>query len=164
MTGSTNGQINDASAPFSPNSGTLNSVTNYNGINTAGGGIPAIYGYGRVTGQVAAKAALATYTVGATDGTFIVSGNINVTTSVTHSFTMTVTYSDENNTSRTLTLNFSSVAGVLGTAITNALGVGAYEGVPLHIRCKAATAITFATVGTFTSVAYNAEGIIQQLA
>jgi len=49
------------------------------------------------------------------------------------------------------------------TAITNVQGVGAYEGVPLHIRAKASTAITVATTGTFTSVTYNVEGYITQI-
>lgn len=139
-------------------------TTNYNSINTAGYGVPAIYGSGRVTAQTAAAAAIATYTVGAADGTFLVSGNINVTASTVNNFTMTCTYTDETNTSRTLTFNFSSITGTLGTAITNALGTGAYEGIPLHIRCKASTAITIATTGTFTTVTYNAEGVITQLA
>lgn len=120
-------------------------------------------GSGRVTAQTAAAAAFATYTVGANDGSFIVSSNVLVTASTTHSFTVTVTYTDEGSSSRTLTLNFSQITGTLLTAITNVQGVGAYEGVPLHIRCKAATTITFATVGTFTSVTYNSEGVIQQI-
>lgn len=138
-------------------------VTQYGGVTTSGWGTPAVYGSGRVTAQAAAAASIATYTVGAADGTFTVSGNVNVTAATTASFTMTVTYTDETNTPRTLTLNFSNVTGTLLTTITNVTGTGAYEGVPLHIRCKAATAITFATVGTFTSVTYNAEGFITQI-
>lgn len=137
-------------------------ISSYNGVSTAGWGIPAIYGSGRATAQVAAQASVATYTVGAADGTFEVSANILVTASVTNSFTCTCTYTDEGNTSRTLTLSFSQISGVLVTTITNVTGTGAYEGVPLHIRCKASTSITIATVGTFTSVTYNAEGIIKQ--
>lgn len=139
-------------------------ITTYNGISTVGQGVPAIYGIGRVTAQVAAAASIATYTVGSSDGTFVVSGNVNVTTATAHSFTMTVTYTDETNTSRTLTLSFSQITGTILTTITNVTGAGAYEGIPLHIRCKASTAITFATVGTFTTVTYNAEGIITQYA
>lgn len=137
-------------------------IVSYNGVATVGWGIPAIYGSGRATAQVAANASVATYTVGAADGTFEVSANILVTASVTNSFTCTCTYTDEGNTSRTLTLSFSQISGVLVTTITNVTGTGAYEGVPLHIRCKASTAITIATTGTFTSVTYNCEGIIKQ--
>lgn len=119
--------------------------------------------YGRVTAQVAANASIATYTVGASDGSFEVSGNVLVTASVTNSFTETCAYTDESNTPRTLTLTFSNVGGTFLTTITNVTGTGAYEGVPLQIRAKAATTITFATVGTFTSVTYNAEGSVRQL-
>jgi hypothetical protein len=117
----------------------------------------------RFTAQTAAKT-LAAYTVGANDGSFIVSANVLVTVSTTHSFTVTVSYTDESNTARTLTLNFSQVTGTFITAITNVLGAGAYEGVPLHIRCKAGTTITIASAagGTYTTVTYNIEGIIQQ--
>lgn len=138
-------------------------VTNYAGVATTGWGHPAIYGSGRQTAQTAADASVAAYTVGAADGTFLISSNVNVTASVTHSFTTTVTYTDETNTSRVLTLTFSQLTGTLLTAITNVQGVGAYEGVPLHIRCKAATSITLATTGTFTSVTYNVEGYITQI-
>jgi hypothetical protein len=139
--------------------------TNYNGVATAGLGHPAIYGYGRQTGQTAADASVATYTLGASDGSFLISANVLVTTSVTHTFTVTCTYTDESNTSRVLTLTFSQLTGTLLTAITNVTGAGAYEGVPLHIRCKASTTITIATAagGTYTSVNYNVEGAITEV-
>lgn len=139
-------------------------ITNYNAIATAGGGVPAIYGVGRFTAQTAAKASVSSYTVGAADGSFEVSANVLVTTATLHSFTATVTYTDEGNTSRTVTMQFSTIAGAFVTAMTNAQGTVPYEGVPLHIRCKASTSITIATVGTFTTVTYNVEGIIKQTA
>lgn len=139
-------------------------VANYNAVTTAGWGIPAIYGTGRSTAQTAAVASVAAYTVGAADGSFLVSANVLVTTATVHSFTATVAYTDEGNTARTLTLQFSTLAGAFITAITNAQGTVPYEGVPLHLRCKAATAITIATVGTFTTVTYNVEGMITQIA
>lgn len=119
---------------------------------------------GRVAAQTAAAASITTLTVGGSDSSYIVSGNVLVTAATTASFTMTCTYTDEGNTSRTLTLTFSQSTGTLLTAITNVTGTGAYEGVPLHIRCKASTTITFATTGTFTSVTYNAEAQITQIA
>ena len=136
----------------------------YNNVTTAGWGIPAIYAAGRATAQTAANASVATYTVGAADGSFQVSANVLVTTATTHNFTVTCTYTDEGNTARTLTFNFSSIAGVLATAIINTGGAVPYQGVPLHIRCKAATAITIKTTGTFTTVTYNVEGLILQTA
>lgn len=121
-----------------------------------------VVGANRATAQTAAKS-LTAYTVGAADASFIVSANVNVTASTTNSFTVTVAYTDETNTARTLTLTFSNISGTLLTTITNVLGVGAYEGVPLHIRAKAGTTITIASTGTFTSVTYNLEGIINQI-
>lgn len=125
-------------------------------ITGTGGLFATIVGNDRKTGLTAAQA-LATYTVGAADASYVVSANVLVTTSVLHSFTVTVTYTDESNTSRTLTLNFSTLAGVLAPTITNTSGAGPYEGVPTHIRCKAATTIVVQTTGTFTTVTYNFE-------
>lgn len=138
-------------------------ITNYNGIATAGWGVPAIYGSGRSTAQTAAVVSVATYTVGAADGSFEISANVLVTTATVHNFTVTCTYTDEGNTARTITLTFSNVGGTLLTAITNTGGTVPYEGVPLVIRAKASTAITIATTGTFTTVVYNVEGHIMQI-
>lgn len=118
---------------------------------------------GRVTAQTAAAASIATITVPASDSSYRVSANVLVTASTTHSFTITCAYTDEGNTARTLTFPVSQLAGTIITAITNVTGAGPYEGVPLHIRCKAGTTITIATTGTFTSVTYNAEAYIEQL-
>ncbi len=142
----------------------LGKVTQYNSINTTGQGIPSIYGTGRSTGQTAAVDSVVTYTVGVADGSFIISSNMNVTGSTTHAFSAQVDYTDETNTSRTVTLSFSQLAGSIINSITNVTGVGPYEGIPLHIRCKASTSITMKTVGTFTSVVYNVEGSITQIA
>lgn len=136
----------------------------YNGITTAGWGNPAVYGSGRSTAQTAAVASVATYTVGAADGSFEVGSNVNLTASTTNSFTVTCAYTDETNTSRTLTFSFvqAGVATPIQT-ITNVTGVGAYCGMPMRIRAKASTAITIATTGTFASVTYNVEGDITQI-
>jgi hypothetical protein len=143
----------------------LGALVSIGGVTAAGTtGVPVNVAVGRFTAQVAAKASVAAFTVGASDASFEVSSNVLVTTATTHSFTVTVTYTDEGNTSRTTTLNFATVAGVISNAaITNVAGAVPYEGVPYHIRCKAATTITVATTGTFTAVAYNVEGIIKQI-
>lgn len=138
-------------------------ATYYGAVATAGWGQPAIYGSGRVTAQTAAASSIATYTVGAADGSFIVNANINVTNSTTHNFGVVVTYTDETNTSRSLTLPVAQLAGTVIAAITNITGAGPYEGIGLQIRCKAGTAITITTAGTFTSVTYNGEGSILQV-
>lgn len=142
------------------NMSVIGKVVKYNNISTAGWGMPAIYGSGRSTAQTAAVASVATYTVGAADGSFLVSANANITAFVAGTFNVTVAYTDETNTARTLTLNFSSLTGTLGVALA---ATGPFEGIPAHIRCKASTAITIATTGTFTSLTYNVEGVITQI-
>lgn len=141
-------------------------VTTYNNIATTGNGIPSIYGTGRTVGATAAVASVATYTVGAADASFWISANVLITTATTHAFTVTVAYTSEDNTSRVLTLQFSNLAGTFVTSIANAAGAVPYEGVPLHIRCKASTAITIASAagGVYTSVVYNIEGNITKIA
>lgn len=166
--GSTGGVTLDAvgsGANFTLSDGVslTSTINKYNNISTVGWGVPAIYGNLRSVGATAAVSPVTTYTVGASDGSFLVSANILVTTSVAHSFTATVTYTDEGSTSRTVTLQFSNLAGAFVTLIANAAGTVPYEGVPLHIRAKAGTSITIATTGTFTSVVYNVEGLIQQV-
>lgn len=118
---------------------------------------------GRLTGKTAAQASVVTFTP-PSDGSFIVSANVLVTTATLHNFTVTCAYTDEGNTARTMTLPFSVLAGTFVTAITNASGTVPYEGIPAHIRVKGGTAITVATVGTFTTVTYNVEGSITQIA
>lgn len=138
-------------------------ISTYNNIATTGNGVPSIYGSGRSTGQTAAVASVATYTVPAADGSYVVHANVLVTTSTTHNFTVTCAYTDEGNTARTATLNFQVVGGTIATAIANAGGAVPYMGIPIHIRCKASTAITIATTGTFTTVTYNVEGYISRI-
>lgn len=115
-----------------------------------------IEGSDRATGQTAAKT-LTAVTVGGTDTTYLVSANVNITTSTLFSFGVTCTYTDETNTSRVLNLSFSNLAGTFLQTITQVLGVGAYEGIPLQIRAKSGTTITIASAGTFTTVTYNIE-------
>ncbi len=142
-------------------------ITAYNGVATAGWGVPVIVAYGRTVGATAAVASIAAYTVGAADASFEVSANVLVTTATTHGFTLTCAYTDEGNSARTLTLTFGLVAGgVTTTSVANAVGTVPYHGVPVTIRCKADTSITIASAagGTYTTVVYNAEGVIKQTA
>lgn len=141
-------------------------IANYKTVATAGWGVPAVYAAGRSTAQTAAVASVATYTVGAADGSFDISMNLLVTTSTLFNFTCECAYTDEGNTARTITLSFCNLAGAFVTAIANAAGAVPYEGVPLHIRCKASTSITLRTqaAGTYTTVTFNVEGIIKQTA
>ena len=144
-------------------------ASTYNAIATAGWGTPAVYGNGRTVATSGARAAAAaSYTVGAADGTFEVSANVLVTTSTTHSFSMDVSYTDEGNSARTLILPMTQLAGTLlaDALITNTTGAGPYHSPVLLIRCKAATAITIraSAGGTYTTVVYNTEGVITQVA
>lgn len=137
------------------------------GILTAGAiGTPAIVATGRVTAQSAANASISTFTVGAADGSFEVSANMNVTASTTLVTTLTCTYTDEASVARTMILPVVTTTGtfVAAGAITGA-GASVWHTPTMHIRCKATTAITILTsAGTFTGITYTAEGIIKQTA
>lgn len=142
--------------------------TTYAGLTSVARGNPVIVGYGdTVAATNTGTASIATFTVGAADGSFEVGCNVQITTSTTHSFSCDVTYTDETNTGRTLVLPVAQLAGSFVTSglITNVTGVGPYEASTMTIRAKAATAITVRTSagGTFTGVVYNARGIIKQL-
>jgi hypothetical protein len=142
-------------------------ITAYNGIATAGNGVQAVVAYGRTVGATAAVASIAAFTVGAADASFEIRANVLITTATTHTFTLTCAYTDEGNSARTLTLTFGLVAGgVATTSIANGNGAVPYHGAPVTIRCKAASTITIASAagGTYTTVVYNAEGFISQLA
>jgi hypothetical protein len=141
----------------------LRAITSYNNTTTAGLGVPGIVAAGRATAQSAANASISTFTVGAADGSFEVSGNMNVTVVTTLATTLSVSYTDESNAARTMILPIQQLGGtfIAAGAIT---GLGAWESPVMHIRCKAATAITvFTSAGTFTGVTYTAEGIIKQV-
>ena len=135
----------------------------YNNIYVAGWGRPAIYASGRQAAvSAAAASSIATFTPVA-DGTFLVSGNVLVTTAGSIAATMTCTYTDEGNTSRTQTMPFINIAGTALTAIAFANGAVPYEGIPIKIRVKGGTAITVQTAGTFTGSVYNCEADIVQV-
>lgn len=115
----------------------------------------------------AAVASVCATLVGASDATYEILMNVLVTTSTTHTFTCQCTYTDEGNTGRTVTMPFRLVGDT--TALTSSIAATAtvpYIGVPLLIRCKAATAITLLTqaAGTYTAVTYNVEGLIRKVA
>jgi len=165
----TDGTIKIRNRSFTAATGNLDigaKITAYNGVTTAGWGVSAVYAAGRATAQSAANASIATYTVGAADGSFEVSFNMNVTASTTLSTSGFCTYTDESNTARTMLFPIQTTTGsfvALG-AITGA-GASVWHSPVMHIRCKAATAITIGTsAGTFTGITYTAEGIIRQVA
>lgn len=117
----------------------------------------------RATAQTAANASVFTYTLPATDASFKVSANVLVTTSSAEAFTVTCAYTDEGNTARTVTMPFILLAGTTAAAVNFGNGAVPYEGLVFRIRCKASTAITIATTGTFTGATYNVEAGITQI-
>jgi hypothetical protein len=151
-----------------PTSGSFNltkKISSYNGVSTAGWGVPAIQAAANITAQTAA-ATICTYTVGAADGDFEVGGQMSVTASTTLVTTITCTYTDVASVARTMILPVQAVAGtfIAAGAITGA-GASIWETPKMHIRAKAATGITLLTSsGTFTGVTYSASGTIVQLA
>lgn len=139
-------------------------ITTYNNVPTAGWGSPSIVGYARATAQSAANASVVTYTVGAADGTFQVSMNLNCTATTSLITTLTCTYTDESNTGRTLILPVTQLSGSF-IALGAVTGLGAWESPVMHIRAKATTTITLLTSsGTYTGVTYTVEGLIVQVA
>lgn len=118
----------------------------------------------RFAAQTAAKASVTSLTAQTGDATYLVSANVNITTATLFNFTVTCAYTDETNTSRTLTLPFVGLAGTSLTALVNTGGAGPYSGSPQQIRAKGGTTVTIATTGTFTTVTYNVEGLIAQTA
>lgn len=141
--------------------------TSYNNITTAGQGVPSIYAAASVTAQTTAAASIAAYTTPNAIGDYEVSANVLVTTATTHNFTTQCTYTDDGGTARTVTLPLRLVGDTtaITAQVTAANGAVPYNGVPLHIRCKATSVITILTqaAGTYTTVTYNAAGVIRQL-
>lgn len=119
---------------------------------------------GRSTAQTAAVASVATLTVGGADASYMVSGNILVTTSSAESFSINVDYTDEGNTARSAIIPIIRIAtgAFIGTTISVS-GAVPYPSASLQIRCKASTSITIKTTGTFTGCTYNVEGRITKI-
>lgn len=119
---------------------------------------------GRSTGQTAAVASVATLTVGSTDASYLIGGNVYVTTSGSENFTISVDYTDENSNARNAIIPVlrASTGGVTA-AMQSAFGAVPYPVIPVQIRCKASTSITIKTTGTFTGCTYNVEGSITKI-
>jgi hypothetical protein len=122
---------------------------------------------GRALAQAAAVASVCTVTP-AVDTSYDVCMNVLVTTATTHTFTGQCTYTDEGNTARTVTMPFRLVGDTTAvtSSIVNTNGAVPYSGVAVRIRAKAGTAVTLLTQagGTYTTVVFNVEGSIRQVA
>jgi hypothetical protein len=125
----------------------------------------AVLAKGRFVAQTAAVPSVVTYTVGPNDASLFVSGNILVTSNVTHDFNFQMTYTDESNTARTVNLSMQLIGG--GSIVTNILaarGAIPYYAFGIQLRAKAGTTIVISTGGgsnIFTSVVYNVEASIR---
>lgn len=133
----------------------------YNGVTTAGLGVPAVVGQANIAAQTVAST-ITSYANPAVDGEFEVSAQINVSAAAAISTALTVSYTDVNNTAQTMIL---PLTGQAGSFITNGLVIttGTFESVVVNIRAKASSSITVQTApGTFTGVTYSASGTIKQ--
>lgn len=146
-------------------------TTSYSSVAEVTGGLvtsATAFGSGRSAAQTAAVASVATFSNPATDHSYEVSANVLVTTATTHAFNVECAYTDEGNTARVAVLPFRLVGDTtaLTSSVANGNGAVPYNGVPIHIRVKASTTITVRTqaAGDYTTVTYNVEGIIKQVA
>lgn len=138
-------------------------ITSYNGVTLAGNDVLTIPAYGTVTGASAAGTITgASITSAASDTVYHVSAEMNVTAATALSTTLTCTYTDVSNTSRTMIFPVQQLTGsfIAGGLIT---GTGAWETPVMHIKAKASTTITIAVAaGTFSGVTYSASAIVGQ--
>lgn len=117
---------------------------------------------GHATGQTAANSNVVTLTVGGADAVYEVSGYILITTSGSESFSLTVDYTDEGNTARTVTIPLIRIStGAFISTTLSASGAVPYPSAMVHIRCKASTNIVIKTAGTFTGCTYSVDGYIE---
>lgn len=116
----------------------------------------------RKIGRTAATT-LASYTVGLSDESLEVSANLLITSSTAFNIQIQCNYTDEAGTTHTVITNNSNDAGTLLLTMTNAGGAVPYYPIPLRIRAKSGTTVTFSTTGTFTTVTYNFEESVTKL-
>lgn len=141
-------------------------TTTYNNIATVGWGTPAIYGRDRQTGKTGAISANL-YTPSA-DCTVVLYVEVTVVTATTHNFTVQLNFTNESGTASGSVITFVKGDGTGGgattQAITNAGGAISYLGIPITLRLKGGTTLSYLTGGTFTTVNYNIEATVAQAA
>lgn len=139
---------------------TIGKITTYNGVTTAGNGLKIVVAQGTALSQTAVNNSICTYTTVA-DGQFEISGVINVTTTVATSVSLSVTFTDYSNNSKTCSIPMANKSGTIGaaTGTTNT----PYGGVATSIWVKGGTTITCATTGTIASGQYDVRMAITQI-
>ena len=160
----TNGNYLALTLDTSQNATFAGEIVGYKGITTAGLGVPVVVASANISAQ-SSNATITSYSNPATDADFDVRAQMSVTASTTLITTITCTYTDVANVSRTMVMPIQSLAGtfVAAGAISGA-GASIWETPTMHIRAKASTTITLLTSsGTFTAVTYSASGVITKL-
>ncbi|MDE2101560.1 MAG: hypothetical protein KGL39_30220 [Patescibacteria group bacterium] len=114
---------------------------------------------GSLTAQTTTQSGVATLTVGAADGTFLIMGSVLCTAYTSGNLNFQVVYTDPGSTVTTVSVqgHFTSGYGV------NVSGTGDFEVQALSIRAKAGSTISINTAGTFT-LTYNVYATIMQVA
>lgn len=157
----------DSSGNLSAVSSTLSSLTASKPVFTDGSkklisgsfSIPQIVASGDLTAKTVTQSSVTTYTTpnDSTTHSFRVGAYTAITAISAGTLTITVTFTDENNTGRTVTyfpMGLTS-AGLTGTGFT------AFE--PVNIRCKANTAITLVATFAGVSITFDVGGTIESL-
>jgi hypothetical protein len=136
-------------------------ATTYNGLTTAGTGLPVIVSYARSGTQTNTTVTIINaFSVPGSDTSYEISGNVNITAQTSVALSITATYTDVNNQSRARILPLASIAGAYGVSVAT---TGDFATAVMSIRCKASTTITIATTGTVTGVTYTAEAMIKEV-
>jgi hypothetical protein len=138
----------------------------YNNINTQGLGVPAVYASFSSTANTGVVTNAINYSPPATAGSYRLCWQVDTTISTTNNFHVVGTWKDASGNARSQTLGGTDPAGnaLVAGAITNTIGTGVYSGCTEFQIDNSATAITLSTSGTFTTVTYNIDATLEQLA
>jgi hypothetical protein len=142
-----------------------NKLLSYNGLSPQGQGLPIpVVAPAVATGQTAANTNFINYTPPATAGVYRITAMVNITAWATPAtFTVAVTYKDDQSNSRTETCAVvRGSTGAVAAAIT-AVDRWYVPGMLISID-NSATAITLSTTGTFTgSPSYSLAAVLEQV-
>ena len=140
-------QVSDGGALFLP----LGGISQYNGIATVGGGVPAEYAAVDLTAQTAAVGTTTLYAVPSSGaGQYRLTWNAKVTTAATTGAAtstlgaLTIVYTDPDGVTQTITAAAQIAAGTIATTSTGNSTTTVLLGVPMLLNCKASTNITYA--------------------
>jgi len=139
-------------------------ISQYQGITTAGSGVPFITSNGRGVGISSSLDTNRCTFTPAADGSFLITDYILVTAAgAATNMNGTITFKTEEGTSRSVLIVWQIASGGTLTNVQTAGGTVGYYGVPIRIRAQASTAITVSTTGTPSTAVYNHECSITQI-